>query len=110
VTFLTLFLSSLAGWIAFALDLALVLVARNRINDYTEDVFSGHIGNAVWLALAGAVSPRLAGRRLEVGAHSQIVLTGSICLAGCGMFGRYSHRREATASSATPKPYRRRFP
>jgi hypothetical protein len=48
-TFLTLFLGSLAGWITFALDLALVLVARNRINDYTytNDALSGHIGNAV---------------------------------------------------------------
>ena len=54
--FFTLFLSALTAWIAFALDLALALVARKRINDFTNDVFSAHIGNAVWIALAGAVS------------------------------------------------------
>ena len=53
--FITLFGSSLIGWIAFWLDLALILVARKRIGDYTDGAFSGHIGNALWIALAGAV-------------------------------------------------------
>lgn len=96
-TFLTLFLSSLMAWIAFWLNLALVLVARKRINDYTDGVFTGHIGNALWISLAGAVA-----------------LTGAICLAGCGMFGRYSdknrtygNRGVTTGPVVTEKPHRR---
>lgn len=53
--FITLFFSSFAAWIAFWLNLALVLVAHKRIEDYTSDTLSGHIGNGLWMSLAGAV-------------------------------------------------------
>lgn len=56
LTFLTLLLSSLAAWVVFWLDLALVLIASKRVVDYTNNVFNAHIGNAVWIGLAGAVS------------------------------------------------------
>jgi hypothetical protein len=45
----------LAAWVAFWLDVALILIARKRINHYTNGAFSAHIGNAFWLSLAGAV-------------------------------------------------------
>lgn len=58
VTFLTLLLASLAGWIAFALNLALGLVARNRIRDWSNDTLDGRLGNAIWMSLGGAVSSK----------------------------------------------------
>lgn len=58
VTFFVLFLSALAGWLAFWLDLALVLIARHKVTDHATgaQVISGHIGKAVWFALGGIVS------------------------------------------------------
>ena len=53
---ITLPLAALFGWIAFALNIALVLVARKRVEDYTNNVFNADIGAAVWLSLVGAVS------------------------------------------------------
>ncbi|KAK8861663.1 hypothetical protein IAR55_002486 [Kwoniella newhampshirensis] len=93
VTFLTLFLSALSAWLAFALDVALALIARHRIRHYTNRQFEGHIGNAVWLALAAAVA-----------------LTLAIFLAGCGMFGRYGRAYPAENPVAAPaRGKRRRF-
>ncbi|WVQ78845.1 hypothetical protein IAT38_000936 [Cryptococcus sp. DSM 104549] len=98
ITFLTLLLSSFAAWIAFWLDLAIVLVARARIKKYTDGLVVGHFGNAVWIGLAGAVC-----------------LSVAICLAGCGSFGRYrSDYRSRTVANVPPpveKPGygRRRF-
>jgi hypothetical protein len=43
------------AWLVWFLDLALVLVARKRINDYSNGALTGHIGNAVWMGLAAAV-------------------------------------------------------
>ena len=54
--FLTLLVSTIAGWIAFWLDLALVLIAKARIWDATDGIVQGYIGDALWLALAGVVS------------------------------------------------------
>ncbi|WWC60403.1 uncharacterized protein I303_102975 [Kwoniella dejecticola CBS 10117] len=71
-TFISLFFSVLSGWLAWALDLALALVARHRIEDASNDVLDARIGNGVWLALGGVVA-----------------LTLALCFAGCGMFGRY---------------------
>jgi hypothetical protein len=56
LTFITLLLAAMIAWLVWFLDLALVLVARNRINDYTNEALTGHIGNGLWLGLAGAVS------------------------------------------------------
>jgi hypothetical protein len=55
LTFITLLLSALMAWLVWFLDLALVLVARKRINDYSNGALTGHIGNAVWMGLAAAV-------------------------------------------------------
>ncbi|OCF40056.1 hypothetical protein I317_06131 [Kwoniella heveanensis CBS 569] len=91
LTFISLIFAAFASWLSFALDLALALVTRNRIEDYTNDLFTGEIGNAVWIALGGAVA-----------------LTLAICLAGCGMFGRYSDRgNRAVVHEKTG--YRRRY-
>ncbi|KAK4690034.1 hypothetical protein P7C73_g35, partial [Tremellales sp. Uapishka_1] len=90
LTLLTLFLSALLAWIVWAIDLALVLIARHRIKDYSNNVFTGHIGNAVWLGLAAA-----------------IILSFAICTATCGVFGRYSSRytdRNAPAATTTGLP------
>jgi hypothetical protein len=46
--------SVLAGWLAFFLDLAVVLIARNKVNDQAN--ITAHIGNALWMALGGMVS------------------------------------------------------
>ncbi|WRT65784.1 uncharacterized protein IL334_002733 [Kwoniella shivajii] len=89
ITFLSLFLSALTGWLAFALDLALALVARHRIEDASNDILEARIGNGVWLALGGAVS-----------------LTFAICLAGCGIFGRY---RSDHVVQQKPIGYQRRY-
>ncbi|WVR03738.1 hypothetical protein IAU60_000733 [Kwoniella sp. DSM 27419] len=86
LTFSSLLLSALAAWIAWALDLALALVTAHRIRDATDDVYDGDVGSAVWLALVGAV-----------------VLSLAICLAGCGMFGRYRSDRSRTVSSTAGK-------
>lgn len=56
LTFITLMLASLMAWLVWFLDLALVLVARKRINSFTNGALTGHIGNALWLGLAAAVS------------------------------------------------------
>ncbi|ORY29817.1 SUR7/PalI family-domain-containing protein [Naematelia encephala] len=74
-TFLTLLVSSVVAWVAFWLDIGLALVARHMIGDVTNKAFTGHLGNGIWMALAGALS-----------------LSFAICLAGCGSFGRYSER------------------
>ncbi|KAI9632738.1 SUR7/PalI family-domain-containing protein [Dioszegia hungarica] len=96
--FLTLFFTSLAAWVAFALDISIALVARKRVEDYTRDVFDARLGAGVWLALAAA-----------------ILLTLAICAAGCGSFGRYSEKYRSS-HDASPgmtvvgeKP-KRRFP
>jgi hypothetical protein len=44
------------AWLVWFLDLALVLVARKMINSFTDGALTGHIGNAVWMGLAAAVS------------------------------------------------------
>ena len=54
VTFITLLLSDLFGWIAFAVDVALAVIARNRMRDAFQ--VDGTIGNGVWMAFGGAVS------------------------------------------------------
>ncbi|ORX35234.1 hypothetical protein BD324DRAFT_83649 [Kockovaella imperatae] len=77
ILFITMFFTAFVAWIAWALDCALTLVARRRVDNYTSGTFSGHIGNAFWLALAGAFA-----------------LSFGLCFAGCGMFGRYSRPRE----------------
>ncbi|WVQ77401.1 hypothetical protein IAR50_007086 [Cryptococcus sp. DSM 104548] len=87
ITFFTLCLASLIAWLAFALDLAIAVVARNKINDDGDSVLSASLGNAMWLALVGA-----------------ILLTLSICLAGCGVFGRYSSRRRNVEGDVVEKP------
>ena len=56
LTFITLLLAASLAWLVWFLDLALVLVARNRIKDASNGLLVGHIGNAVWLGLAAAVS------------------------------------------------------
>jgi hypothetical protein len=44
----------MVAWIAFALNLALAIIARNRFkNAYNVD---GSFGNGIWIALGGAVS------------------------------------------------------
>ncbi|OCF75086.1 hypothetical protein I204_03935 [Kwoniella mangroviensis CBS 8886] len=87
-TFISLFFSVLTAWLAWALDLALALVARHRIEDASDDVLDARIGNGVWLALGGAVAVTLA-----------------LCFAGCGMFGRY---RSDRVVQQKPVGYRRR--
>ncbi|WWC88079.1 uncharacterized protein L201_002983 [Kwoniella dendrophila CBS 6074] len=88
-TFISLFFSVLTAWLAWALDLALALVARHRIEDASNDILDAKIGNGVWLALAGAIA-----------------LTLATCFAGCGMFGRY---RSDRVVSQKPVGYRRRY-
>ncbi|WWD16418.1 hypothetical protein CI109_100844 [Kwoniella shandongensis] len=90
-TFFSLGTSTFAAWLAFAMDLALALVARSRIDNYTNGAFVGHIGNAVWLTLAAAVALSLA-----------------IILAGCGMFGRYrsQYTNPNTGSGNAFRPHR----
>ena len=56
LTFVTLLLATALAWLVWFLDLALVLVARNRIKDASNGALVGHIGNAVWMGLAAAVS------------------------------------------------------
>jgi len=56
LTFVTLLLATSLAWLVWFLDLALVLVARNRIKDVSNGALVGHIGNAVWMGLAAAVS------------------------------------------------------
>lgn len=56
LTFVTLLLAASLAWLVWFLDLALVLVARNRIKDASNELLVGHIGNAVWMGLAAAVS------------------------------------------------------
>ncbi|ODO04922.1 hypothetical protein I350_05532 [Cryptococcus amylolentus CBS 6273] len=87
ITFFTVCLASLIAWLAFALDLAIPLVARHKINDDDDSILSASLGNAMWLALVGA-----------------ILLTLSICLAGCGVFGRYSSRRRNADAEYVEKP------
>ncbi|WVQ65015.1 uncharacterized protein L199_003185 [Kwoniella botswanensis] len=88
-TFISLFFSVLTAWLAWALDLTLALVARHRIEDASDDVLDARIGNGVWLALGGAVA-----------------VTIALCLAGCGMFGRY---RSDRVVQQKPVGYRRRY-
>ncbi|KAL7424671.1 hypothetical protein Q5752_000355 [Cryptotrichosporon argae] len=96
LTLLVLVIAQIAAWLSFALDLALALVARHKIRDYTDDAFTGQLGNAIWLALGGAVALSLAG-----------------LFACCGVFGRYSSRHARYVDApvgAEPKAYpRRRF-
>jgi len=55
------------AWLVWFLDLALVLVARKRINNLTDGALTGHIGNAVWMGLAAAVShPQCVGSILMI--------------------------------------------
>jgi len=77
VTFLIVTLAGLCAWIAFWLDLALALVGKHRIKDHTHGAYDGHLGRAIWVALAGA-----------------IVLSIANCSAGVAMFGRYSQRNQ----------------
>lgn len=57
LTFFSLLLSGVVGWLAFWLDLALVLIVRKKVNDQSgSGGFTGHIGNATWMALGGMVS------------------------------------------------------
>lgn len=53
VTFISLLLSALFGWIAFAVDIALAIIARNRLRRAYD--IGGSLGNGIWLALGGAV-------------------------------------------------------
>ncbi|WWC68554.1 uncharacterized protein I206_102483 [Kwoniella pini CBS 10737] len=87
-TFVSLFFAVISAWLAWALDLALALVARHRIEDASNDVLDARIGNGVWIALGGAVA-----------------LTLALCFAGCGMFGRFGNERNPTHK---PVSYRRR--
>ena len=59
LTFVTLLLAASLACLVWFLDLALVLVARNRIKDASNGALVGHIGNAVWMGLAAAVSTRI---------------------------------------------------
>lgn len=77
ITFITLVLSSFVGFVAFWVDLAVVLVGRSRVNSYTNGVYQGHIGNAFWMALGGMIALILA-----------------LCFTGCGMFGHYRKDRK----------------
>lgn len=77
ITFITLVLSSFIGFVAFWVDLAVVLVGRSRVNSYTNGAFNGHIGNAFWMALGGMIALILA-----------------LCFTGCGMFGHYRKDRK----------------
>ncbi|KAK1927613.1 hypothetical protein DB88DRAFT_507690 [Papiliotrema laurentii] len=93
ILFVTLFLSALFGWIAYWINLGFVLTARSRVWSYSNNVFSGHIGNAFWMTFGGAIA-----------------LTIAICLAGCGSFGRYSeestkNRRDAEITPVTEEKH-----
>jgi hypothetical protein len=79
------------AWVAFWLDLGMVLYARHQVNTFNDGKITAHIGNAVWLALAGAV--RRFRQRFIISADTspfQLSLTASIAFAGCGTFGSYS--------------------
>ncbi|KAG7562336.1 hypothetical protein FFLO_02228 [Filobasidium floriforme] len=70
---LTAFLALLASLVAFAIDLALWIIIRNRIRDRG---FEAELGNANWLT---------------VGAVAALIL--GTCTAACGSCGRFATGR-----------------
>jgi hypothetical protein len=48
-------LSALLGTLMFAIDLALVVIVKDKLPDLTNQGFAVAFGNAVWLALAAMV-------------------------------------------------------
>lgn len=53
---LALEISHFFAVLSFWMDLIGVLLARQRVGDYTDGEVSGHIGNALWLAFGAMVS------------------------------------------------------
>lgn len=86
-------LSSFIGFVAFWVDLAVVLVGRSRFNSDTNGNYQGHIGNAFWMALGGTVSITHFPQSTPTDSR-QIALILALCFTGCGMFGHYRKDRK----------------
>jgi hypothetical protein len=85
-------LGAFFGWIAFWINLAFVINSRSRVQNYTDGVWTGHIGNAFWLSF-GAV----------------LALSLATCFAGVSAFSEEEKRdRVSPDPEFHEKPGRRR--
>ncbi|KAH8079992.1 SUR7/PalI family-domain-containing protein [Filobasidium floriforme] len=72
VAFLISWLAAFVAWLAFFIAIAAFTIAKRRIDNATDGALKGSLGNAIWMTLAAA-----------------ILLSFTICLTCCGMFGPY---------------------
>ena len=56
IAFLLSLVASLVAWVAWAIALALFIIARNRIESASNGDLQAKLGNCLWLGLAAAVS------------------------------------------------------
>ena len=73
-----LFLTTIFAWSAFAIDLALALMARERLSHLLG--ISGYLGNGLWLALGGAVSRAFFAPESNTTLRRQAVLWYYLCV------------------------------
>ena len=56
IAFLLSLVASLVVWVAWAIALALFIIARNRIESASNGDLQAKLGNCLWLGLGAAVS------------------------------------------------------